>query len=555
MYLDYFGLEKEPFSISPDPAFLYPSPQHRQALAHLKYGLEREGGFILLTGEVGTGKTTLTRLLLEQLPGNIRVAYILNTRLDSEDVLASICQDLGLAYEPGASIKTLTDSIYKDLLGTHGQGRKTLLVLEEAQNLDFDVLETLRLLTNLETNTAKLLHILLVGQPELQELLGRSGLRQLNQRVVSRFHIEPLDLRETSRYLNHRMRHAGGKRQAFDAASIKQLYRLSGGIPRMLNLLAERSLLGAFSTSESLVSPRIVKTASQEVLGAPVRSSNNGEGLFPGMGLLLRFAVAVALTVTAVYYFLSPDPVQQTELAEQPVSVKEPVAAEPVIDLEKTTSVPVQPPAKAIMPPSDKNTYEQLLGYWSVDATAANQKSLCLAAERNGMRCKIEKNIEMGDLLEINRPGLVALPGDRDLMSLYIVRFFDGNNITLANSSGRVAMSAVDFADLWDGGYVYIWRPPSGFARTLHPGVRDAEMTRWVQEKLAIVFDNYEYVINGGAYSQPIVRAVARFQSQQGLEADGLLGSRTMLRLMDQTEELPRLDRPRESVGHKRSRP
>lgn len=578
MYLDYFGLEKDPFTISPDPAFLYPSPQHRQALAHLKYGLDREGGFILLTGEVGTGKTTLTRLLLEQLPGNVRVAYILNTKLNSEDVLASICQDLSLEHEPGASIKTLTDLIYKDLLATHGQGKKTLLVLEEAQNLDTDVLETLRLLTNLETNTTKLLHILLVGQPELQELLARNELRQLNQRVVSRFHIEPLDLQETTNYLNHRLRHAGSKRQAFDTASVKQLHKLSGGIPRMLNLLAERSMLGAYATNASLVNVQIVRDASKEVLGEPVKSIAERKRISSQMSVILRAAVAVILTITGVYYFFFEGSVEQNSQAEPLVSIEksEPVKQPAVSSVEqkpveevfqKKTAEQQKPVQQEIVQQTDviaptaqefftnelvvkapvqpdKNTYEQLLALWSVDASASNQKSFCLMAEINNLRCKIEKNIDLNSLSEINRPGLVTVLGDQDTLSLYMVSFFDGYNISLTNSSGSTSMLARDFADVWDGRFVYIWRPPSEFARTLYPDVRDSKMTRWAQEKLQIVFEDYEYVIGGGIYSQPIVRAIARFQTQQGLEADGLLGPRTILRLMDQTENLPRLDQP-----------
>ena len=198
IYLQYFALKREPFSIVPDPGFLYPSIYHRQAVAHLKYGLDREGGFILLTGEVGTGKTTLTRTMIKRIPPHVRVAYILNSKLNTTDVLASICDELNIQLPEDVELsftKKCIDALNQDLLAAHAEGKKTLIVIEEAQNLTPEVLETLRLLSNLETSTQKLLHILLVGQPELLEILAQKELRQLNQRVVSRFHLSPLDKR------------------------------------------------------------------------------------------------------------------------------------------------------------------------------------------------------------------------------------------------------------------------------------------------------------------------------------------------------------------------
>ncbi len=295
LYLKHFGLKREPFSIVPDPGFLYPSNQHRQAVAHLKYGLDREGGFILLTGEVGTGKTTLTRTLLKAMPAHIRVAYVLNSKLEVGDLLASICHELGvdLAEIRGLSFaKECVDALYHDLLRVHAEGKKTLVVIEEGQNLSADVLETLRLLSNLETHTEKLLHILLVGQPELLETLAQRELRQLNQRVVARFHLQPLERDDLANYINHRLHRAGAQRSIFDSDCIAVLYRLTDGVPRLINLVCQHSLLAAYATGSATVSGRLLKRAAGEILPPP--------SVPPKSSLQRRLALSIGLLLLGV---------------------------------------------------------------------------------------------------------------------------------------------------------------------------------------------------------------------------------------------------------------
>ncbi len=295
LYLKHFGLKREPFSIVPDPGFLYPSNQHRQAVAHLKYGLDREGGFILLTGEVGTGKTTLTRTLLKAMPAHIRVAYVLNSKLEVGDLLASICHELGvdLAEIRGLSFaKECVDALYHDLLRVHAEGKKTLVVIEEGQNLSADVLETLRLLSNLETHTEKLLHILLVGQPELLETLAQRELRQLNQRVVARFHLQPLERDDLANYINHRLHRAGAQRPIFDSDCIAVLYRLTEGVPRLINLVCQHSLLAAYATGSATVSGRLLKRAAGEILPPP--------SVPPKSSLQRRLALSIGLLLLGV---------------------------------------------------------------------------------------------------------------------------------------------------------------------------------------------------------------------------------------------------------------
>ncbi len=245
MYYDFFGFREPPFSIAPDPRYLYLSERHKEALAHLMYGIQGQGGFIVITGEVGTGKTTMSRCFIENVPDHVDIALILNPRLSARELLSSICDELGIAHPAGSTIKRLVDLINQDLLKAHAAGRHKVLMIDEAQNLSADVLEQLRLLTNLETAEKKLLQIVLLGQPELQELLARPELRQLNQRVTARYHLEALDRSEVQAYVRYRISVAGQRGEIFSESAIRALYRVSGGIPRLINLISDRALLGA----------------------------------------------------------------------------------------------------------------------------------------------------------------------------------------------------------------------------------------------------------------------------------------------------------------------
>lgn len=267
MYAQHFNFSDLPFSIAPNPRYVYLSPQHREALAHLLYGIGMGGGFVALTGEVGTGKTTLCRCLVEQLPEDVDIAVIFNPRLSPRELVASICDELRIPRpQHRASLKLLIDLLNHYLLDAHARGRRTVLLIDEAQNLNYDVLEQIRLLTNLETNDTKLLQIILVGQPELNTLLQRQNLRQLSQRISARYHLRPLSFIETVAYIRHRVAVSGGKRRLFSTLAEGKVYRLSGGIPRVINLICDRALLGAYALGRNEVSYSIVRKAAREVL-------------------------------------------------------------------------------------------------------------------------------------------------------------------------------------------------------------------------------------------------------------------------------------------------
>ena len=302
MYKEYFGLKEAPFSIAPDPRYLYMSEGHREALAHLEYGLRGDGGFVLLTGEVGTGKTTVCRCLLAQVPDDSDVAFILNPRVTAEELLATVCDDLGIAYPDGnSSVKVFVDRINAFLIETHEKGRRTILIIEEAQNLSFDVLEQLRLLTNLETTERKLLQVVMVGQPELRDMLTKTELRPLAQRITARYHLGPLSREEAAHYVLHRLSVAGGAGGLFPASVISRLFRFTGGVPRLINVLCDRALLGTYVQGKDRVDMVTLTKAAGEVFGCARRAS-----LMSGYEKVLAgvMMIVIGVALSAVYYHI-----------------------------------------------------------------------------------------------------------------------------------------------------------------------------------------------------------------------------------------------------------
>ncbi len=275
MYKAYFGLSDLPFTIGPNPKYLYLSDQHREAMAHLLYGLSEQGGFILLTGEVGTGKTTLCRSVLQQLPDNVEVALILNPRASSIELLQYICDELKIDYQGSDSAKVLNDALNAYLLEAYANDRRVVVMIDEAQQLSIETLEQVRLLTNLETNKDKLMQIILVGQPELNEMLSSQNLRQLSQRIKSRYHLGELDVQQLGAYIKNRLRVAGCERQLFSSKAIKEIFKYTRGVPRLINILCDRCLMGAYATDKVLVDHTVVRQAAKEVFGNDVEITNS----------------------------------------------------------------------------------------------------------------------------------------------------------------------------------------------------------------------------------------------------------------------------------------
>ena len=571
IYLQHFALKREPFSIVPDPDFLYPSQQHRQAVAHLKYGLDREGGFILLTGEVGTGKTTLTRTMLQRIPAHVRVAYVLNSKLNETDLLASICDELAIKLQKSKNLsfsKICIDALNQDLLASHAKGQKTLIVIEEAQNLSADVLETLRLLSNLETNTHKLLHILLVGQPELLEILGQKQLRQLNQRVVSRFHLLPLDQSELSNYINHRLHHAGAAGPIFDQGCIKVLFRLTKGVPRLINLICHQSLLAAYSLGAKSVSPALVKDASVEILsGLDNGKPNTSNKPLIVVLLLVLMMVSVFMllprsTLDSLGFLVAidkPNAEIVTSKAENIISKRTGPTAEDVMEKDNellvvddlvADSVEQSATLSFIVEESiidsgfteTSNPLVNLLAVWSIASSEVySPEAFAGIATTFGLQSEKVTPATPWMLSAIDRPGIVVLNENGGLLKSYLLTYIDEDSVTLRIKDGEIDLDLDQFKDRWTGSFLYLWRPHKEFD-LLMQGDTDKLAMSWLQEKLSMDDEGIEKVITGGRYTEAVKDQVVGFQRRHGLKADGIVGRQTLMRLNELfDDEIPRL--------------
>lgn len=557
MYHQHFGLSEAPFSIAVNPRYLFMSQRHRDALAHLLYGVGGGGGFILLTGEVGTGKTTINRCLLEQLPDTTDLAIILNPALSAVELLATACDELQISYPEGTeSLKVLTDALHRYLLDNHGAGRRTVLMIDEAQHLDFNVLEQIRLLTNLETNDEKLLQIILIGQPELTEKLARPELRQLNQRITARYNLQPLDRGETAAYIRHRLDIAGlkGGQTLFSDAAVKEVHRITRGIPRLINVLCDRSLLGAYGKKMAQANPKLVKEAASEVFGQESRSNA------PSYWLPALAAVIVAI-VLGVLVLQGPETAQpksavvdsnqseqggSTILAKEMPAEKagasidapvlEPNAVLPSDRVQAASSAPVVtlPPVSVITPnwlfsPVDG---EALL--WRVASDLNQPASVCPALTGSAIQCTMTRSDVFDDIGELGRPVLLDMVSPDRFSATTLLMGFDGVEAMVWSDLGLVRVTAGELASAWSGGYRYLWRAPEGWDGALSVGSSGAPVT--TVANMFATLDGRE-LRPQAVFSELLAERVRLFQESEDLVADGVVGEKTLLRLMDRLGE------------------
>ncbi len=543
MYQHYFGLAEAPFSIAPDPRYLYLSQRHQEALAHLLYGVSGDGGFVLLTGEVGAGKTTVCRCLLQQIPESCDVAYIFNPKLTVEELLSTICVEFGIACPAGnASIKVFIDCINAYLLDAHARGRHTVLIIDEAQNLSAEVLEQMRLLTNLETNERKLLQIILLGQPELGLMLERPELRQLSQRVVARYHLGPLTRAEVAAYVRHRLEISGAQRQLFPAALMGRVYRLSGGVPRVINVLCDRALLGTYVQGRERVDRRTLAQAAREVFHQPQRRSL--------VRPLLAALVLVLFAVLAVKWYqlelggaeTAPVPVALAKTAARPIAAaaadktaaKQPKPATPPADV-------LEWPENQALADSSALAYAALFRAWGADYQGGDA---CKQAEGLGLRCRSALG-GLDELRELNRPAVLLLHDaqDREFSAMLSALGDRTADFVLGAQKRTVALGAL--AAQWSGQYTLLWRMP----RETHDNIRLGEhgpAVAWLARQLALAHGRATEAGKDPLFDQALLRQVKQFQLAAGLVPDGVVGPRTLMRLAGVADKTaPRLS-PRE---------
>lgn len=544
MYTSFFGLTEKPFAITPDPRYLFLSERHAEALAYLLYGIDDAGGFVQLTGEVGTGKTTMVRSFLAQLPEHADVALILNPRVTPEEFLAAICDELRVPVPEAArgSVKAIVDLLNEFLLDAHARGRRVVVLVDEAQQLSADVLEQVRLLTNLETTTRKLLQIILVGQPELRDVLARNDLRQLAQRVTGRYHLEPLRKQESATYIRHRLKVAGATVDIFTDGALAELHRLGRGIPRVMNVIADRALLGAYTREQHRVTPPLIRHAASEVSGRRV-APHWLPWIYGGAALVGALLVGIGLTAMFTRTASPPHSPQPTASTAAP-AVAAPAAvpaaapdtgaaavaapnAPPAATRPVTTAARTLPAFLAAHA-ADSDTdhaFGQLFSLWSAHFDAQGERA-CEQATAQGLDCLAEKGT-FAQLRLLNRPAILSLVTSDGVEHQVVVAALDDARAELIVGKARYSADLMELQRYWYGEFLVLWHPPVPTGGLLKPGMRGPAI-RWLRQALAA---SEGRKLKGGSdfYDKELQQLVEDFQRSHRLNVDGIAGKQTQV--------------------------
>jgi general secretion pathway protein A len=527
MYLTFFGLNEKPFAITPDPRYLYLSERHAEALAHLLYGINEAGGFVQLTGEVGTGKTTIVRSLLAQTPKNAEIALILNPKMTAPEFLLTICEELGIGVPDSAlgSLKDLVDILSQYLLRAHAAGHRVVVVVDEAQNLSPEVLEQVRLLTNLETNTQKLLQIILIGQPELRELLARNELRQLAQRITGRYHLNPLSQEETAAYVRHRLRVAGATTDIFAPAALNAVFRLSQGVPRVINVICDRALLGAYSLDRHRVTGGLVRNAAAEVFGRRFTPH--------WLPWAATAAIGVVLTlVTVALWNFQPWNAHARPASAAARPVDDPGAAIAVAAAAAPHAVPATPRLAELMTQHAAETdtdsaFGKLFTLWGA-RYEPNGTDPCTQASQQGLACVTERG-SFGQLRLYNHPAILLLNDRAGAGHQVVLTALDDEQARI-ELGGTRNVSIGELSRYWLGDFVMLWRPASSPVKALSAGMRGAPV-RWLRQSLQRVNGIHGDAPVSDVFDAELAGEVREFQRQHQLAVDGIAGVQTQIAL------------------------
>ncbi len=551
MYLRYFGLKQPPFSIAPDPRYLFMSERHREALAHLLYGVRGGGGFVVLTGEIGAGKTTVCRCLLEQIPKRCNVAYIFNPKLTVDELLKSVCVEFRVSYPsagPGAAtVKDYVDALNEYLLKTHAVGQSNLLIIDEAQNLAADVLEQLRLLTNLETNERKLLQVVLIGQPELRALLARPQMEQLAQRVIARYHLGPLSEAETAHYVEHRLAVAGMTRAPlFERSALRSIYRYSCGVPRRINLLCDRALLGAYANGSAGVDRRIVERSAREVLGHHAVAARRRARFERPIMLAAGLAAGVALAGGVAWALRGGG--EQRQVVAAAAESTSALAVQPALAGVVSESAARDEPAIfdlatgwTSLDGAGTESWRELARAWNV---AAGDNDPCVAARSQQVHCFRSPNSTLALIRQLDRPGVLTLRDGNNRSAYALLTGLSGQSATLRIGGRARTVSLVSLADHWRGEFATLWRVPPNYVGTIG-AASSGPAARWLALQLATARGDARPL--APRFDEAALRGwIHSFQLIQGLPSDGVAGPVTLMQLNRVLEiDEPRLDKER----------
>ncbi len=524
MYLQHFSFTEKPFSIAPNPRYLYMSERHREALAHLLYGMQGEGGVVLLTGEVGTGKTTICRCMLNQIPDNTDIAFIINPKLSAAELLATICDELNIGYDKRTkSTKKLTDLINAHLLAAHARGRQTVLIIDEAQNLETSVLEQLRLLTNLETNEKKLLQIILLGQPELAEKLAQQELRQLSQRITARYHLTPLNRAETEAYLQHRLAVAGNHGgNIFPPSTIGCLFRESGGIPRLINIMADRALLGAYVQNAKTVSKQVLKQAIREILGN--KHGNRGSAFSWSLAPLFLLVIGILLF---------------NSNRQHPSDTAAPTA-DKIVKLPEAAAKPMHENSDIPSFNDQNEAFIAVFDAWGIRYRPKEHGAACNFAPKHQLMC-LRQQGDIASMRNLDRPAVLMVStrdGSRGYASIIKISGTEAE-IASDNTGKKVQLSQLALQSHND--FTILWRTPKGYHGPIRPGHR-GEIVQTLAAKSALA-QGQQWIGSAYLYYDAVLKEqVKSFQRAEGLTPDGVAGPQTWIRINSLTEtDIPTL--------------